>query len=125
MARAPGRLDVMGGIADYSGSLVLLVNLPSSPRPILDSSFLFIFNRSFFFFLLLFRCQQERRAMQLSRGIILANRNSGSTPKQDFIQETLPYLKLYVLFYSDTTFPFLSLKLVSETLGFIWIGVEQ
>lgn len=26
MARAPGRLDVMGGIADYSGSLVLLVN---------------------------------------------------------------------------------------------------
>lgn len=28
MARAPGRLDVMGGIADYSGSLVLLVNLP-------------------------------------------------------------------------------------------------
>ncbi len=23
MARAPGRLDVMGGIADYSGSLVL------------------------------------------------------------------------------------------------------
>lgn len=26
VARAPGRLDVMGGIADYSGSLVLLVN---------------------------------------------------------------------------------------------------
>lgn len=25
MARAPGRLDVMGGIADYSGSLVLQV----------------------------------------------------------------------------------------------------
>lgn len=27
MARAPGRLDVMGGIADYSGSLVLQVRL--------------------------------------------------------------------------------------------------
>ena len=26
VARAPGRLDVMGGIADYSGSLVLQVN---------------------------------------------------------------------------------------------------
>lgn len=26
MTRAPGRLDVMGGIADYSGSLVLQVN---------------------------------------------------------------------------------------------------
>ncbi|KAJ4875418.1 Mevalonate/galactokinase family protein [Raphanus sativus] len=26
VARAPGRLDLMGGIADYSGSLVLLVN---------------------------------------------------------------------------------------------------
>lgn len=26
MARAPGRLDVMGGIADYSGSLVLQVS---------------------------------------------------------------------------------------------------
>lgn len=26
VARAPGRLDVMGGIADYSGSLVLLVS---------------------------------------------------------------------------------------------------
>ena len=25
IARAPGRLDVMGGIADYSGSLVLQV----------------------------------------------------------------------------------------------------
>lgn len=25
MTRAPGRLDVMGGIADYSGSLVLQV----------------------------------------------------------------------------------------------------
>jgi galactokinase len=25
VARAPGRLDVMGGIADYSGSLVLQV----------------------------------------------------------------------------------------------------
>lgn len=27
MARAPGRLDVMGGIADYSGSLVLQVQI--------------------------------------------------------------------------------------------------
>ena len=27
MARAPGRLDVMGGIADYSGSLVLQVKM--------------------------------------------------------------------------------------------------
>ena len=27
MARAPGRLDVMGGIADYSGSLVLQLPL--------------------------------------------------------------------------------------------------
>jgi len=27
VARAPGRLDVMGGIADYSGSLVLQVRL--------------------------------------------------------------------------------------------------
>ena len=27
MARAPGRLDVMGGIADYSGSLVLQMPL--------------------------------------------------------------------------------------------------
>ena len=27
VARAPGRLDVMGGIADYSGSLVLQVIL--------------------------------------------------------------------------------------------------
>lgn len=26
MARAPGRLDVVGGIADYSGSLVLQVS---------------------------------------------------------------------------------------------------
>lgn len=26
MARAPGRLDVVGGIADYSGSLVLQVD---------------------------------------------------------------------------------------------------
>lgn len=26
MTRAPGRLDVMGGIADYSGSLVLQVS---------------------------------------------------------------------------------------------------
>lgn len=32
VARAPGRLDVMGGIADYSGSLVLQVQfLPSIP----------------------------------------------------------------------------------------------
>lgn len=30
MARAPGRLDVMGGIADYSGSLVLQVAYPTS-----------------------------------------------------------------------------------------------
>ena len=29
VARAPGRLDVMGGIADYSGSLVL--QLPIQP----------------------------------------------------------------------------------------------
>jgi galactokinase len=28
VARAPGRLDVMGGIADYSGSLVLGYRLP-------------------------------------------------------------------------------------------------
>lgn len=27
VARAPGRLDVMGGIADYSGSLVLQVTI--------------------------------------------------------------------------------------------------
>lgn len=27
VARAPGRLDVMGGIADYSGSLVLQVSI--------------------------------------------------------------------------------------------------
>lgn len=27
VARAPGRLDVMGGIADYSGSLVLQLPL--------------------------------------------------------------------------------------------------
>lgn len=27
VARAPGRLDVMGGIADYSGSLVLQVKI--------------------------------------------------------------------------------------------------
>ena len=27
VARAPGRLDVVGGIADYSGSLVLQVKL--------------------------------------------------------------------------------------------------
>lgn len=27
LSRAPGRLDVMGGIGDYSGSLVLQVNL--------------------------------------------------------------------------------------------------
>ena len=31
MARAPGRLDVMGGIADYSGSLVLQVIPKKSP----------------------------------------------------------------------------------------------
>lgn len=28
VTRAPGRLDVMGGIADYSGSLVLQVGVP-------------------------------------------------------------------------------------------------
>lgn len=28
VTRAPGRLDVMGGIADYSGSLVLQVLAP-------------------------------------------------------------------------------------------------
>src|SRR5438132_14249097 len=32
VARAPGRLDVMGGIADYSGSLVL-------QRPIAEATF--------------------------------------------------------------------------------------
>src|SRR5689334_16970904 len=32
MPRAPGRLDVMGGIADYSGSLVL-------QRPIAEATF--------------------------------------------------------------------------------------
>src|SRR5687767_15791148 len=32
IARAPGRLDVMGGIADYSGSLVL-------QRPIAEATF--------------------------------------------------------------------------------------
>lgn len=31
VARAPGRLDVMGGIADYSGSLVLQVNFYLEP----------------------------------------------------------------------------------------------
>lgn len=31
VARAPGRLDVMGGIADYSGSLVLQVCYSPSP----------------------------------------------------------------------------------------------
>ncbi len=30
VSRAPGRLDVMGGIADYSGSLVLQVTSLSS-----------------------------------------------------------------------------------------------
>src|SRR3954466_2666734 len=30
-ARAPGRLDVMGGIADYSGSLVLQLPLAEAP----------------------------------------------------------------------------------------------
>src|ERR671926_200647 len=43
VARAPGRLDVMGGIADYSGSLVLqlpireaaLVALQRDPEPVL------------------------------------------------------------------------------------------
>jgi len=30
VARAPGRLDVMGGIADYSGSLVLQVSFLST-----------------------------------------------------------------------------------------------
>lgn len=33
MSRAPGRLDVMGGIADYSGSLVLQVMSISSATP--------------------------------------------------------------------------------------------
>src|SRR6266498_3273512 len=44
VTRAPGRLDVMGGIADYSGSLVLqrpiaeatLVALQPTVRPILE-----------------------------------------------------------------------------------------
>lgn len=34
VARAPGRLDVMGGIADYSGSLVLQVRFSVSFPPI-------------------------------------------------------------------------------------------
>ena len=36
VARAPGRLDVMGGIADYSGSLVLQVNILSLLVPSAD-----------------------------------------------------------------------------------------
>lgn len=43
VARAPGRLDVMGGIADYSGSLVLLVS-----SFFIKTSFRFIYNRSVF-----------------------------------------------------------------------------
>lgn len=33
VARAPGRLDVLGGIADYSGSLVLQVSIYFSASP--------------------------------------------------------------------------------------------
>ena len=39
MARAPGRLDVMGGIADYSGSLVLQVSFSHVPMVFLSSFF--------------------------------------------------------------------------------------
>lgn len=38
MARAPGRLDVMGGIADYSGSLVLQV--PALSLMVISSIFI-------------------------------------------------------------------------------------
>ncbi|HEY7820596.1 MAG TPA: GHMP kinase, partial [Vicinamibacteria bacterium] len=36
VARAPARLDVMGGIADYSGSLVLELPLRESTRVVLE-----------------------------------------------------------------------------------------
>ena len=36
IARAPGRLDVMGGIADYSGALVLQLPLARSTFAILQ-----------------------------------------------------------------------------------------
>lgn len=54
VARAPGRLDVMGGIADYSGSLVLLVYFPLPQDQFLVSSSLFICNRIFLFILIYF-----------------------------------------------------------------------
>lgn len=66
--------------------------------------------------------------MPLYRGIILVNRNSGSMPKQDIIQETLPFLKLYVLFFFFSflmTLHCLSLTLDMKLSGFIWIGAEQ
>jgi hypothetical protein len=37
VARAPGRLDVMGGIADYSGSLVLQVRFLSWLVPLFSA----------------------------------------------------------------------------------------
>src|SRR5215218_597785 len=37
VARAPGRLDVMGGIADYSGSLVLQLPLAVAATALLQS----------------------------------------------------------------------------------------
>ena len=37
VARAPGRLDIMGGIADYSGSLVLELPLECSTTAILQA----------------------------------------------------------------------------------------
>lgn len=49
MARAPGRLDVMGGIADYSGSLVLQV-------PFL---YLMVISYSVFISLFLPQCSQH------------------------------------------------------------------
>lgn len=63
MARAPGRLDVMGGIADYSGSLVLqvrflswLVSLFSAFNayychlvPSFPSNFIFLFSKIFLY----------------------------------------------------------------------------
>src|SRR5471030_1095686 len=38
LARAPGRLDVMGGIADYSGSLVLQLPIRESTLVALERS---------------------------------------------------------------------------------------
>lgn len=40
VSRAPGRLDVMGGIADYSGALVLQVGLTEFDQGLTQSNWL-------------------------------------------------------------------------------------